>query len=117
MQFLKHSSFLVIILLLQTLIVLAYTLYVGLQEGWIFMQVAITNLTSLTWNGQFMADFSCYLILSALWIMWRDKFSVLSIVIGLMAMVLGIIVFAPYLVWLLYKEKGLISKVLMGQRK
>ncbi|WP_338763267.1 hypothetical protein WAF17_19275 [Bernardetia sp. ABR2-2B] len=116
MQSLKRQPLLFITLLLQAIVVFIYTAYVGLQDGWIFIEVAITNLTSLTWNGQFTADFSCYLLLSGLWIMWRNKFSISSIFIALFAMVLGIIIFAPYFIWLLYNEKGNLIKVLIGTR-
>jgi hypothetical protein len=108
------SIFLKILLSLQTLIVLGYTLYVGIFEGWNFLAVAQNNLLSLTWNGQFSLDFSCYLVLSGIWIMWRNQYNSSSWLIGLMAMILGIIVFAPYLLYLIGQEKGDIKKVLLG---
>lgn len=103
-------------LVLQTLIVLAYTGYVIAREGLIFLEVAQTNLLSLTWNGQFTLDFSCYLVLSGIWIMWRSQYNSSAILIGIMAMILGIIVFAPYCLFLLLKEKSNIRKVLLGNR-
>lgn len=72
--------------------------------------------TSMTWMGQFALDFQCYLILSALWIAWRDKFFIKLILIAVVAMILGIIVFAPYLLFLLTKEKGNLKRVLIGDR-
>lgn len=116
MQFLKRQPILVLILIVQTLLVLTYTLYVGSKEGWIFLQVATTNLASLTWNGQFTIDFSSYLLFSGLWIAWRGKFSLTSILLGIVASILGFIVFAPYFIWLLYKENGELLKVLTGSR-
>jgi hypothetical protein len=48
--------------------------------------------------------------------MWRNKFSAKSIAIGFIAMILGIIAFAPYLLFLLIKENGNLKKVLLGDR-
>jgi len=70
----------------------------------------------LTWSGQFNLDFLCYLALSGLWIMWRNKFSGKSILVGTVAMILGIVFFAPYLLWLMNKEKGDLKRVLVGDR-
>ncbi|MCU0447162.1 MAG: hypothetical protein MUE85_19880 [Microscillaceae bacterium] len=100
----------------QTLVVLIYTLYVGDIEGWDFLTVAQNNLLSLTWNGQFSLDFSCYLVLSGLWLMWRNQYNASGVLLGLVAMILGIVVFAPYLLHLLWQEKGDIKKVLLGRQ-
>lgn len=74
----------------------------------------ISNLQSLSWSGQFALDFSCYLTLSGLWVMWRHKFTSFSIVFGIVAMIAGIIVFVPYVLYLLTKEKGDLKKLLVG---
>jgi hypothetical protein len=48
--------------------------------------------------------------------MWRNKFSISSIIFAVIATIIGIIVFAPYLLYLLTKEKGDLKKVLLGDR-
>ena len=103
-----------ILLFSQTMLVLAYTIYVGSKDGWGLLQIFINDITSLTWNGQFDLDFSSYLSLSGIWIMWRNRFSIGSILFGIVATIMGIIVFAPYLLYLLYKENGNLHKVLLG---
>jgi hypothetical protein len=107
---------LIALLIIQTVSILAYTIYVGSEHGWNFMNEAISNLRSLTWNGQFGLDFSSYLVLSGIWIMWRNYFSLKSILIAAAAMIVGMIVFAPYFLFLLVKEKGDICRVLIGNR-
>jgi hypothetical protein len=104
------------LLIVQTVGLLIYTLIVLQTEGVNFIAVFVSNVKSLAWTGQFSLDFQCYLILSGLWIMWRDKFSSSSIIIGLIAMIFGIIVFAPYLLWLIVKDKNDIKNVLIGKR-
>lgn len=104
------------LLSIQTLSILVYTVYVGMNSDWSFIKVALDNITALNWNGQFVLDFSCYLVLSATWIMWRNHFSWKSIVIATFAAILGIVFLAPYLFILLITEKGDIKRVLTGQR-
>lgn len=112
----KHNPpLLKALLVLQTLGVLAYTIYVGTNDGWNFAQIALSNIHSLGWNGQFTLDFSCYLVLSGCWIAWRQQFSLPAVVIASVAAVLGIVVFAPYVLYLLKQERGDLRKVLLGK--
>jgi hypothetical protein len=112
----KKQTFLKGLLIIQTLGLLLYTIIAIQNDGGNFLARAIEFITSLMWKGQFALDFQCYLILSALWVAWRNKFSVNSIVIAVVAMILGIIVFAPYLLYLLSKEQGDLKRVLIGNR-
>lgn len=104
------------LLLIQTIGLLIYTVIVQQNDGRNFLARALEFATSLTWMGQFALDFQCYLLLSALWIAWRNKFSTNSIIIAIVAMVLGIMVFAPYLIYLISKEKGDLKVILVGDR-
>ncbi|WKK82931.2 hypothetical protein [Marivirga arenosa] len=112
----KKQKFLKGLLIIQTLGLLIYTVIAIQNDGGNFLARAIEFATSLTWMGQFALDFQCYLILSALWVAWRNNFSINSIVIAIVAMILGIIIFAPYLLFLLSKEKGDLKRVLIGNR-
>lgn len=104
------------LLIIQTLGLIVYTIIAIQHDGMNFLDRAQEFVSSLTWMGQFALDFSCYLLLSGLWIMWRNKFSGSSIAVAVVAMILGIIVFAPYLLYLLFIEKGDIQRVLVGER-
>ena len=104
------------LLIIQTVALLVYTGFAIRNEGWTLFNILTNNITALNWNGQFNLDFSCYLILSGIWIMWRNKFSVSSIIFSVIAMIIGIMAFAPYLLYLLIKEKGNISKMLLGEQ-
>jgi hypothetical protein len=112
----KHQSVLKTILIFQTLALLVYTSFAVKSEGWTLFQVLINNITALKWNGQFNLDFSCYLLLSGIWIVWRNKFSGSSFIIASIAMIIGIIAFAPYLLYLIIKENGDLKKVLLGKQ-
>lgn len=110
----KNSILLVLVLIAQSALVIVYTCVATVNEGVNFINIFLTNILSLTWNGQFNLDFSCYLLLSGLWIMWRSNFSYRSIFIGIIAMIFGMMFFAPYLVYLISKEKGSVKHVLIG---
>ena len=112
----KSHKFLKLILIIQTVGLIIYTIIAIQNDGANFLARAQEFVTSLTWMGQFALDFQCYLILSALWIAWRNMFSVNSIMLAIAAMILGIIVFAPYLLYLLSKENGDLKVVLTGNR-
>jgi hypothetical protein len=112
----NHQFFLKLFLAIQILALTIYTFYAIKNEGLALFQIAIDNVLSMTWNGQFNADFSCYLVLSGLWIMWRNEYKLSAIIVAILAMILGIIFFATYLFYLLITEKGNLKKVLVGNR-
>lgn len=111
----QHSAF-KFLLVGMTLLLLVYTGLAMQREGTDLFSVFIANIRGLGWNGQFNLDFSCYLWLSGLWIMWRNRFTGISILIGLAAAILGIIFFAPYLLWCLYESKGDLKGMLIGKQ-
>jgi hypothetical protein len=104
------------LLIIQTIGLLTYTFVAFQNEGADLFSVFVYNTKALTWSGQFNLDFLSYLTLSGLWIMWRNKFTFKSILLGTSAMVLGIIFFAPYLLWLTNNENGDLKRVFIGER-
>jgi len=74
----------------------------------------LAPIFALTWQGQFNIDFSCYLVLSGIWMAWRGGFSRRSLALGIMAPPLGILFFAPYLLYLLHKAGGDVQALLLG---
>lgn len=85
--------------------IVTYTGIVAGQYGWDLLTPFFGGILSLTWPGQFHYDFTCYLVLSGLWIAWREKFSARGILLGAIASVLGILFFAPYLLWLSFSKE------------
>ncbi|MDX2195666.1 MAG: hypothetical protein NW207_04555 [Cytophagales bacterium] len=115
----KSTNFLNLLkslLIIQTVAVFIYTVLAMKSEGIGLFQVFINDIMNINWNGQFNLDFSCYFTLSALWIMWRNEFSISSIIIAILAAIIGIMVFAPYLLFHLFVEKGDIKRVIIGNR-
>lgn len=103
-------------ILLSILIVTIYatTLVTMSLNGADFLTAYFSALVSGTWQGQFNLDFGMYLVLSALWIMWRGGFGASVVMIGLAAGLLGMLVFAPYVLWISYKERGDVQQIFLG---
>lgn len=95
--------------------ILVFTILAIANQGPDLLTPFISDVASLTWPGQFNVDFSSYLILSALWVAWRNRFTPAGIGLALMAQVLGILFFAPYLLYLTFSAKGNIKEVLVGK--
>ncbi len=74
----------------------------------------LTPILSLSWQGQFNIDFTCYLVLSGIWMAWRGGFSSGSVALGTLTPPLGILFFAPYLLYLVGKSNGDPRRFLLG---
>ncbi|MCI1143541.1 hypothetical protein MOP88_16625 [Sphingomonas sp. WKB10] len=52
-----------------------YTGVVIARHGMDLLPIFFGDIARMTWSGQFNADFSCFLLLSALWTAWRHHFT------------------------------------------
>jgi len=75
----------------------AYSGVVGSSHGWNLLPVFFGDMAAMNWPGQFNLDFSCLLVLSGLWLAWRNHFSPFGMALGLLGVVGGTLVLAPYL--------------------
>ncbi|MEM6766857.1 MAG: hypothetical protein AAF655_18115 [Bacteroidota bacterium] len=104
------------VLIIQFMAIVVYTLIVISRYGMDLFTPFFGDMLSLSWAGQFNFDFSCYLLLSAIWVSWRNRFTAKSFLLALIAAVFGIIFFAPYLLYLAIQAEGNMAKVLLGDR-
>ena len=104
-----------VLLIIQIIGILVYTGIVGYHHGWDLFTIFFNDLAAMTWPGQFNYDFMNFLILSGLWVAWRNRFSVFGIVLGVIASVFGIMFLATYLLILVSKYDGDMNKVFMGE--
>lgn len=112
----NQTGFLTVLLAAQALGVFIYTILVINGHGLGLFDVFLNDILQVNWSGQFNVDFSSYLLLSGLWIVWRNQFSTSSLLLAPIATIMGIIVFAPYVLYLVMAEKGDLKKVLVGHR-
>ncbi len=84
-----------------------YTAVVIADHGWDLFSIFFGDIVAVTWAGQFNADFTGFLILSALWTAWRNRFSATGIALASIALLGGILFLAIYLLWLSRKAESI----------
>ncbi|WP_342076003.1 hypothetical protein [Yoonia sp. SS1-5] len=90
------------------------TLTAVTNEGFDLISPYVGPILALSWQGQFNVDFACYLVLSGIWMAWRQGFTNGGISLGVLAPPLGMLFFAPYLIYLIGKSGGDPRRFLLG---
>lgn len=103
------------LLVLMIGVVLVYTGVVGATHGWNLAPIFFGDMVALNWAGQFNLDFSCLLVLSGLWLAWRNHFSAAGLVLGLLGAVGGSLILAPYLLFASVQARGDVKVLLLGK--
>lgn len=106
-----------IYLALVTLALGAYTLTVGFAHGWNLLPLFFAAIGEGTWQGQFNADFTGFLSLSALWVAWRHHFKAGGLALAGVAFFGGMMFLAPYLLWASTASRGNAAVLLLGERR
>lgn len=92
-----------------------YTLFVGNSYGWNLLPVFFGDIAKMNWPGQFNLDFMYMLSLSALWTMWRNRFSPEGLGLGALALFGGSLFLSAYLLALTFKHRGDVKAILLGK--
>lgn len=95
----------------------AYTITVGINHGWNLLPVFFRDIDAMAWPGQFNADFTTFLLLSGLWVAWRNQFSGAGIALAVVAFFGGMMFLAPYLLYTSVRAKGNVSAMLLGESR
>lgn len=103
-----------ILLVIMIIWILGITGVVVINHGWNLIPIFFGDILSFTWPGQFNADFMCFLLLSGLWVAWRNQFSPVGLILMTIAIFGGIMFLAPYLLIVSYQVDGDIKKLLIG---
>tara|TARA_R100001480_G_C4596877_1_gene162459 strand:- start:78 stop:413 length:336 start_codon:yes stop_codon:yes gene_type:complete len=93
-----------------------YTAVVVASHGLNLLPVFFGDMAKMAWPGQFNFDFMCFLLLSATWVMWRNEFSPLGIVLGILAFFGGALFLSIYLLVLTFQDSQSIQRILIGDR-
>ena len=104
-------------LVLLWLAVAGYTAVVVAQHGIDLVSVFFSDFRAMGWPGQFDLDFLGMLLLSGLWVAWRDDFSTRGLGLGLLATVGGTLFLATYLLVLSFQTNGSMKQLLLGARR
>ena len=101
-----------LVVLLATLT--AYTAVVVSRHGMDFLPIFYGDIAKFGWPGQFNVDFSGFLILSAVWTAWRNRFSPLGLALGVVAFFGGMMFLTIYLLIESLRTKGDVAALLLG---
>lgn len=99
------------------LVLAAYTAVVVSRHGADLLPIFFGDIAAVAWPGQFNLDFLCFLSLSALWTAWRNAFSTGGLLLAVPAFFGGAGFLLPYLLFLTFREKGDLARVLIGDRR
>ena len=110
------TSFRLLVVALFALL-LVYTGITVSNEGWNFYPVYFADVAGFSWRGQFDVDFSCFLILSAVWLMWRHHFSAAGIISAICVSTLGALFLTAYLLVASFNANGDVSEILLGKKR
>jgi hypothetical protein len=106
-----------LLLVIMIIGILSITGIVIFNHGWNLLPIFFGDMASLTWPGQFNFDFTCFLLLSGLWLAWRHHFSPGGLLLGLVGVFGGIMLLAPYLLFASYKANGSMKVLLLGKAR
>ena len=97
-----------------TVLIVAFTVAAVANGGINLITPFLSPILAFSWQGQFNIDFTCYLVLSGIWMAWRGGFTGGSMALGILTPPLGILFFAPYLLYLVGKSNGDPRELLLG---
>lgn len=106
-----------LLLCLMLAAVVAYTGIVVARHGLDFPSVFFGDMAGLGWAGQFNLDFMGMLVLSALWVAWRHRFSAGGLALAALALVAGTPFLCVYLLIQSRQGHGDVRALLLGPRR
>lgn len=95
--------------------IVGYTVLVVAADGVNFVVPFLADLFAIGWAGQFNLDFSIFLVLAAVWIVWRSDATPQSYLLAL-CMFGGAIFFCAYLFYLTLRAENKYV-LLLGERR
>jgi len=97
------------------IVLVVYTAIVITHHGMNLLAIFFGDMLALNWPGQFNLDFLGFLMLSAIWTTWRNEFTPIAFVLGLLALFGGMSFLPVYLVFLSFKTNGDVARMMLGE--
>lgn len=104
-------------LFLMLVAILAYTGAVISHHGIDFLPVFFGDMARMNWAGQFNLDFLGLLLLSALWVAWRQRFSAGGIALAMLELLGGTPFLCAYLLIAGLRGDRDVRALLLGPRQ
>jgi len=96
-------------------VLVVYTGVTIAHHGWDLLSVFFGDMTQMGWPGQFNLDFMFMLMLSALWVAWRHRFSAAGLGLSVLALFGGASFLTIYLFVLSIRTGGDVAGMLTGR--
>lgn len=98
--------------------VVVYTIPVIAEHGLLsLLPTFFSDMAEMGWPGQFNLDFMGFLTLAGVWTAWRNHFSAVGLLLGVVAFFGGIPFLTTYLLILSFQSGGDIRVMLLGERR
>ena len=107
-------TFLRTFLVTSTLLIFAVSIYAIATMGINWPAIYFDDLLKLDWRSQFDTDLLILLCLLAIWIVWREGFTLKGFLFGFLSLFIGCMFSGPYLLLATYKAKGEAKMLLLG---
>ena len=91
-----------------------YTAITISNHGLGLLPIFFGDIATMAWPGQFNFDFLLFLVLSATWTAWRNRFRASGLVLAAIAFLGGAGFLLPYLIYLTWKHDGEIPAIMLG---
>lgn len=105
------------LLILLWVVLAGYTGIVIANHGIGLLTVFFGDMAAMGWPGQFNLDFIFLLLLSALWVAWRHRFSSAGLLLGVLAIFGGSLFLTTYLLVVIGQARGDMKEVLLGKTR
>jgi len=96
--------------------VVAYTVPVVAEHGLGLFPIFFGDIMEMGWPGQFNVDFMGFLVLSGIWLMWRNQFSPGGILLGVAGFFGGIPLLTSYLLIISFQCDS-IEDIMLGKNR
>lgn len=103
------------LLIVLWIVLVSYTAIVIGNHGVGLLKIFWGDIVLMGWPGQFNLDFTFMLALSAAWVSWRHRFSVVGLLLAGLAFVGGSLFLTTYLLILSWQAKGDMKEILLGK--
>jgi hypothetical protein len=97
--------------------VAAFTAVTTANHGIDVLPIFFGDMMKMTWPGQFNFDFSCFLIMSGLWVSWRHNFSIGGVLLGVVATFGGALFLSMYLLVQSFLQDGDVAALMLGSKR
>lgn len=106
-----------VFLLVMFVAIAAFTAITTVNHGIDVLPIFFGDMMQMTWPGQFNFDFSCFLIMSGLWVSWRHNFTIGGTLLGIVATFGGALFLSLYLLVQTFLHDGDSAALMLGSKR